>query len=88
MTSYDKLRRRCVQALDPSHVDAGGQPFPYAMVSAAEVLALLDKVAAVEALADEWQRDHDSGGNGRHGYHATEYADYFAEDLRGALGDV
>jgi hypothetical protein len=75
MTGYDKLRRRCVQALDPSHVDAGGQPFPYAMVSAAEVLALLDKVERVEALADEWVADnlHDR---------------WLKAQLRAALGDA
>lgn len=47
-----------------------------------EALAI---IARVVRLAVEWQADHDSGGNGRHGYHASEYADIFAADLRAAL---
>lgn len=43
------------------------------------------KLTQVEALPKQWQEDHDSGGNGKHGYHASEYGDVYAADLLAAL---
>lgn len=46
---------------------------------------LLETLGRVENLAREWTAAHESGGNGRHGYHATEYGDVYARDLRAVL---
>ena len=51
----------------------------------AERDAALEKLRAVEALADEWQAACEHGGNGRLGLRANEYGDVFADDLRAAL---
>lgn len=50
-----------------------------------KMLAAEAAVARVRALADEWAEAQADGGNGRHGYHATEYGDLYAADLRAAL---
>jgi hypothetical protein len=58
-----------------------------------EILALLDEVerlratlARVGALADEWWNDHANGSVGRlRDYHAAEYGDVYAADLRATL---
>ena len=45
--------------------------------------ALAELLAAVEALADEWERYTEEGGNGRHGFRAYEYGgEHVVGDLR------
>lgn len=44
-----------------------------------------DLVARVRKVASEWERACENDENGRLGYHATEYGDLYAADLRAAL---
>ena len=45
-------------------------------------------LTAVEALAEEWERYTEEGGNGRHGFRAYEYGgEYVVGDLRALITD-
>lgn len=77
---FDTTAARCCDCPSCNHYLPDG----YRPESKCVLVAAVERIVAeqVRALADEWEEAYESGGNGRLGYHANEYGDVYAADIR------